>query len=123
MKKLVLSFAVVVLTTMLATAQLKVVPGNNVSIGFSWLSGQSEKLAVLGRSYFIEPPAMSGLSIGNYVWNGWFNATSIIPQWNSSTLLGTPTERFFEIYATNVHYMNFYNLSDRNLKTNNLSSG
>jgi hypothetical protein len=85
MKKSILFVLLALATTKFAHAQLKVVPGNNVSIGYSWLSGQTEKLAVLGRSYFIESPALSGLSIGNYPWSPSFNATSIIPQWNSFT--------------------------------------
>lgn len=92
---------------------------NNVSIGYSWINtGQQEKLSVWGRSYFIEPPALSGLSIGNYPYSSLFNLTSIIPQWNSSTLLGLPTERFLEAHVTYIYYVNMFNISDKNLKTN-----
>jgi hypothetical protein len=118
MKKTILSLAFIAVLCQLASAQLKVVSGNNVSIGYSWLSGQTEKLSVLGRSYFKETPALSGLSIGNYPYNSSFNATTIIPQWNNSTLLGTSTERFFEAHVSYIYYLNLYSLSDQNLKTN-----
>jgi hypothetical protein len=73
---------------------------------------------VLGRSYFIESPALSGLSIGNYAFSSTFNAMSIIPQWNSSTLLGTSTERFFQAHVSYIYYLDMFRISDRNLKTN-----
>lgn len=79
MKTIVL-FLTTIFVVNAANAQLKVLSGNNVSIGYTWLSGQTEKLSVLGRSYFIETPALSGLSIGNYYWNSSINLTGVIPQ-------------------------------------------
>lgn len=119
MKKLTLSLLLVISFAQLTKAQLKVVSGNNISLGYSTPpSGQTEKLAVLGRSYFIESPALSGISIGNYAWSSSFNATSIIPQWNSSTLLGTPTERFFEVHTTQLYVNGVFITSDAKLKAN-----
>jgi hypothetical protein len=109
---------VIAVTTFSTKAQLKVITGNNVSIGNSWSSGQTEKLNVRGSSYFIDPPALSGFSIKNYAWSPSFNFTSIIPQWNNSCLIGTSSQLFFQAHISYIYYVNTFQISDRNLKTN-----
>lgn len=101
-----------------AQAQVKVLPQNKVVVGCSWCTSQTEAFAVKGSSYFIESPALSGLSIKNELWNGSFNLTGIIPQWNSSTLLGTDANRFLEVNTTHLYVDGVFITSDAKLKTN-----
>lgn len=101
-----------------ALAQVKVLPQNKVVVGCSWCTSQTEAFAVKGSSYFIESPALSGLSIKNEFWNGSFNLTGITPQWNSSTLLGTNANRFLEVHTTQLYVDGVFITSDAKLKTN-----
>lgn len=98
-------------------AQIKVLTDNNVNIGAPWTTSQTEKFSVLGRSYFIESPALSGISIGSYQL-GSNHLTSFIPQWGNSVLLGTPGVRFLEAHISFINGVNFYQSSDQKLKTN-----
>lgn len=119
MKKTIFVLLFITTTITQSHAQLRVVPGNNISIGYpSVNTNQTEKVAILGRSYFIEQPALSGISIGNYQWSPSFNLTSFIPQWGNSVLLGTPGVRFFEGHINNIYYTTLHQVSDRKFKMN-----
>ncbi len=118
MKKIILSLGVVIIASSFVQAQVKVLQQNKVVVGCPSCTSQLEEFAVKGNSYFIESPALSGLSIKNENWNGAFNLMGIIPQWNSSTLLGTDNFRFFEVHTTQLFLSNMYFNSDEKLKTN-----
>jgi hypothetical protein len=118
MKKTILFAILATGVTITAKAQLRVVTGNNISIGASGVvSTQTEKLGVIGRSYFIEPPALSGVSIGSYQL-GPNHLTSFIPQWGNSVLLGTPGVRFLEAHVSFMNGVSVFQTSDERLKTN-----
>ena len=118
MKKLIFSLGVMMATSTCVMAQVKVLQQNKVVIGCPSCTSQLEEFAVKGNSYFVESPALSGLSIKNENWNGGFNLMGIIPQWNSSTLLGTANLRFFEVHTTQLFVDGVFITSDAKLKSN-----
>ena len=100
MKKKLLLTLFFVGFSLFSVTQVKVLPQNKVVVGCSTCTSQVEEFAVKGNSYFIESPSQSGLSIRNENWNNSFNLMGIIPQWNSSTLLGTDNNRFLKYIPT-----------------------
>ena len=106
-----------VFTTSYTNAQIKVFPQNKVLVGPNFgVTSVTEQLAVRGDAYFIQPPALSGLSIKNEP-SGVFNLTGIIPQWNNSTLLGIEDFRFYQVHTNSLYLDGIYFTSDEKLKT------
>lgn len=108
-------------------AQIKVYPLNKVHIGPIWSSsflGQTdEALYVNGGINITCLPAASGFSFIKYAYiaNGiTYDLPSLIPQWPSSMLIGTPSAPLFELHSSYIYSLNgaVYALSDSGYKIN-----
>jgi hypothetical protein len=109
---------ILVFTIGQAKAQIKVFPQNKVLVGPNFgVTSVTEQFAVKGDAYFIQEPALSGLSIKNEPFTT-FNLTGIIPQWNSSVLLGTDDLRFHQVHTNSLYLTGIFFNSDEKLKSN-----
>jgi hypothetical protein len=111
---------ILVFTIGQANAQIKVFPQNKVLVGPNFgVTSVTEQFAVRGDAYFIQSPALSGLSIKNQLHSSSsVNLTGIIPQWNSSVLLGTDDLRFHEVHTNTLYLSGIFFNSDEKLKSN-----
>lgn len=118
---------ILLLSSKLILAQIKVYPLNKVHIGPIWSSsflGQTnEALYINGGANFTCLPATSGFSFINYTYNAGgtaYNLPSLIPQWPSSMLIGSPNSPLFELHSSYIYSLNgaVYALSDSAYKIN-----
>ncbi|MDR0789274.1 MAG: tail fiber domain-containing protein [Bacteroidales bacterium] len=119
MKRLCI-FSILLFGAVVSVGQIKVV-NNKVAIGETWGQNPTHTLDVRGVAYF-DCDTYAGISITHSTYanaGSTWELPTILPQFNSSARLGTPTAEFAQVFATEIYVRDgVFVVSDAKTKQN-----